>query len=245
MNDETPLFVPTLNKQGYAAPNLDPFSIKFTQFAEGQFLEIGAAFGYATLEALKNGASVTANDMDARHLDELEAKAESIGFTKLETITGEFPNQLDFEEKQFSKILISRVLHFFTGEDIQAALTHAYNWLKPGGELYVVCETTYLTNWLSFIPEYEKRKANGVAFPGEIDDPKHWEKSWSDNLPEFVHWLDIEPLRQLFEQAGFEVVELDYINRAGQFPESLLLDGRESVGIIGRRPDNENTQEPL
>ncbi len=236
MSEEKQLFVPTLNKQGYATVNIDPFSKKFTEHADGQFLEIGAAFGYTTLAALENGASVTANDLDKRHLDELKQKAQQRGFTKLKTVAAEFPSKMDFPDNSFSKILICRVLHFFTGEDIEVALKKAFDWLEPGGELFVVCETTYLTNWQSFIPEYEQRKDDGKAYPGEITNPKHWENTWSDNLPDFVHWLDIDVLTRLFEEAGFEVVEVDYINRAGQFPDALLLDGRESVGIIGRRP---------
>ncbi|MBM7074628.1 class I SAM-dependent methyltransferase [Shewanella sp. 202IG2-18] len=235
MTEEMPLFVPTLNKQGYAAPHLDPFSIKFTEYADGQFLEIGAAFGYATMKALENGAKVIANDMDIRHLEHLEDAASKLGYSELETLAAEFPHEMSFTAKSFRKILISRVLHFFSGEQIKASLQQIYDWLEPNGELYVVCETTFLTNWLSFIPEYEKRKAEGKAFPGEITNPKHWEKSWSDNLPDFVHWLDTESLTALFEEAGFEVLEVDYINRKGQFPDSLLLDGPESVGIIGRR----------
>ncbi|MGB0893810.1 MAG: class I SAM-dependent methyltransferase [Parashewanella sp.] len=236
MSEEMPLFVPTLNKQGYAAPYLDPFSLKFTEYAEGQFLEIGAAFGYATIQALSNGAKVIANDMDERHLQHIEEAADKYGYTEVETIAAEFAKNLSFPEKSFRKILISRVLHFFSGEKIKQSLKQVYDWLEPNGELYVVCETTFLTNWKTFIPEYQKRKEEGRPFPGEIDDPRNWEQNWSDNLPDFVHWLDIDPLVALLEEAGFEVVEVDYINRSGQFPESLLLDGRESVGIIGRRP---------
>ena len=237
MNEEMPLFVPTLNKKGYAAPYLDPFSLKFTEYAEGQFLEIGAAFGYATMQALANGAKVIANDMDIRHLEHLEAAASKLGYTRVETLAAEFPNEMNFPSKSFRKILISRVLHFFSGEKIKAALKQVHEWLEPNGELYVVCETTFLTDWLSFIPEYEKRKAEGQTFPGEIYDPKSWEQNWTDHLPDFMHFLDEDVLATLFEEAGFDVVEVGYINRKGQFPDSLLLDGRESVGIIGRRKE--------
>ncbi len=45
MSSDNQLLVPTLNQQGYATVNIDPFSEKFTQYADGQYLEIGAAFG--------------------------------------------------------------------------------------------------------------------------------------------------------------------------------------------------------
>lgn len=236
MNEDTQLFVPTLNKQGYALPNLDPFSKKFTEYAKGQFLEIGAAFGYTTLKALENGSEVTANDLDERHLEYLKTQAAVLGYLKLKTIAAEFPIGLSFPTQSFRKILISRVLHFFAGEKIKQSLKQVYDWLEPNGELYVICETTYSTNWKTFIPEYQKRKEAGEVYPGEITNPTHWERSWSENLPSFVHWQDKESLTHLLKEAGFEVIEVDYINRSGQFPDELLLDGRESVGIIGRRP---------
>ena len=69
------LFVPTLNNQGYAAVKLDRFSERFAEYSEGQFLEIGAAYGYAAIEALKNGEDFIANDLDKRHLQHLEKEA--------------------------------------------------------------------------------------------------------------------------------------------------------------------------
>ena len=75
-----------------------------------------------------------------------------------------------------------------------------------------------------------------MAYPGEIDNPSHWENTYSHNFSQFIHFLDKDVLSRLFEEAGLEVIEVEYINRSGQFPEDLLLDGRESVGIIGKRP---------
>ncbi|MBM7073953.1 class I SAM-dependent methyltransferase, partial [Shewanella sp. 202IG2-18] len=175
MVEDNQLFVPTLNQQGYATVTIDPFSKKFTEYADGTFLEIGAAFGYTTLKALENGATVIANDMDDRHLKALSETAKEKGLSKLQTITAQFPIGLDFDAKSFRKILICRVLHFFSGEDMKQALKKAHNWLEVGGELYVVCETTFLTNWQKFIPEYENRKRAGEPFPGEINNPKFWE----------------------------------------------------------------------
>jgi len=228
-------FIPTLNKQGFATTTLDHFSEMFASFEKGEFLEIGAAFGLTTLAALKGGASVTANDIDVRHLKHIEKEAKEKGLINLTTSLGAFPDGIKFPEGYFQKILISRVLHFFTGEEIERAIKVAYNWLRPGGKLFIVCETPFLNNWSSFLPEYEKRKKDGVKYPGEIDNPKYWEKSRTDNLPDFVHWLDKDILERIFINNGFENLDSSYINRKGQFPSDLLLDGRESVGIVGSK----------
>ena len=36
------------------------------------------------------------------------------------------------------------MLHFYSGEKIEAAIQKAFKWLKPGGKLYVVAERLIL-----------------------------------------------------------------------------------------------------
>ena len=229
------LFIPTLNQQGFAVPQLDRFSKRFTQPTSGTLLEIGAAFGFATLEALANGARVFANDLDERHLQCIAEEAKRKNFSRLTTVQGHFPNQLNFKNEKFEKILVSRVLHFFTGKQIQHSLRYLYDWLTVGGELIVVCDTIYFEHWEAVYPEFISRKRAKKEFPGEFYEPlKHADK-WGKHLPDFYHFLDVESLTLLFEQAGFEVLDAGFINRAKQFPKEMLYDGRESVGIVGRK----------
>ncbi len=72
-------FIRTLNNQGFmgAYPS-DPYMQAFIKFAPqgpGPALDIGAAYGVASLEALKGGAKVIANEVDGRHLDILKSRA--------------------------------------------------------------------------------------------------------------------------------------------------------------------------
>lgn len=56
----------TANKMGFMKSKLDIFSNDFVCFANNQHypvLEIGASYGIASLEALKRGNSVIANDI--------------------------------------------------------------------------------------------------------------------------------------------------------------------------------------
>ena len=229
------LFIPTLNQQGFAVPKLDPFSKRFTKSTSGTLLEIGAAFGFATLKALANGANVYANDLEPKHLKQLSEAADGKGYRGLKTIAARFPDELEFENEKFEKILISRVLHFFTGEQIQRSLRKIHDWLSVGGELIVVCDTIYFKHWEAVYPEYKKRKNTNKRFPGEFNEPLKHAKKWGQHLPEFYHFLDVESLTSFFKDAGFEIVEAKYINRKNQFPDELLYDGRESVGIVGRK----------
>ena len=239
--DKSGAFIPTVNKQGYMTSTpADPFSKLFIENAEssgrgnGKVLEIGAAFGVATLAALEKGATVVCNDMAPEHLAVVVKEHAKMKRGSLIPVVGEFPEELVFEDNEFDAILISRVLHFFDGERLIAALDKARSWLKPGGNLYVVNETPYLANWKMFLEEYEQRKERGDKWPGLITNTKLYETNRSFSLPPLVHWLDEDTLRQALSDAGFEEQEISisYINREGQFPSDMLMkeEQRESVG---------------
>lgn len=229
-------FVKTLNNMGYMTSTLDPISKKFIQFSTSgkNVLEIGAAYGIATLETLSNGAKVIANDIDSRHLDILKNRCPENLKENLTLAPGKFPDELHVPEKSVDAILICRVLHFFSGPEIERAVNIMKSWLIDGGQLFVVAETPYLKNWQTFIPDYESRKRTGERWPGFIDDVKKYEQNRSAFLPESVHWLDADVLRRTFELAGLEIVEVCTIDRQ-DFPVDIRLDGRESVGIVGRK----------
>ncbi|KTD32707.1 class I SAM-dependent methyltransferase [Legionella israelensis] len=253
--ETTGFFTKTYNPfGGFTTTACDPFSQEFIHHAErsakngGQVLEIGAAFGSATLEAIAKEATVYCNDIRPENLavvrnrfleESNEKQTESItGDTnQLVLIPGELPHELiGLPESFFDAILICRVLHFFTGTKINESLALLGKLLSPGGKIYIVCETPYLKNWQKFIPEFHKRIEKGMEWPGEITNPSEYESSGrSSSLPKFVHWITKEVLERSLEKAGFKIERAEYINRLGQFPEDLLLPeyGKESVGAIG------------
>ncbi|MDP3705661.1 MAG: class I SAM-dependent methyltransferase [Legionellaceae bacterium] len=238
---------------GFTTTPCDPVSQRFIEHAShtaktgGKVFEIGAAFGAATLEAIAKGATVFCNDIDPenlavvrkRYLEATHSQDESItgDSSKLILIPGELPNELiGLPQKFFDAILICRVLHFFTGTKIEESLELMSKLLAPEGKIYIVCETPFLKNWQRFIPEFNNRVERGVEWPGEITNPADFESSGrAASLPKFVHWITKEVLERSLLRAGLAVEHADYINRAGQFPEDLLLaeHGKESVGAIG------------
>lgn len=114
-------FVPTLNAQGFMTETLDPVSAEWVAFAAspqcaalGPALDCGAAYGTATLRALRadaadtdagtaagtgaggggggeEGARVVANDLDERHLQILWEKADAAARRRLRLLPGRFP----------------------------------------------------------------------------------------------------------------------------------------------------------
>ena len=254
-DEQTGQFLNTHNPSGgFTTTPCDPVSQKFIEYAsevakkDGVVLEIGAAFGAATLKALAQGATVFCNDIYPsnlavvrnRYLKAINSQESSVtgDENKLVLVPGEFPSELaELPKNFFDAILICRVLHFFTGDLIEKSLQQLSVHLKPGGKLFVVCETPFLKNWLRFMPEYEKRIKEGVKWPGEIHHPAVYESSGrAASLPKFVHWMSKEILERSFVHSKFDIEHSSYIDRKGQFPADLLWDGRESIGVIGVKP---------
>ncbi|WP_412758170.1 class I SAM-dependent methyltransferase [Legionella bozemanae] len=252
--ETTGIFTKTHNPfGGFTTTPCDPVSQRFIEHAAltakkgGKVLEIGAAFGAATLEAIAKGATVFCNDIDPenlavvrqRFMETTDDPSESLtgDSSKLILVPGELPNELiGLPEKQFDAILICRVLHFFSGAKIEESLGLLSKLLAPKGKIYIVCETPFLRNWQRFIPEFNRRVECEEEWPGEITEPAKFESSGrASSLPTFVHWITKEVLDRSLLKAGFSIEHSEYINRSGQFPEDLLLPeyGKESIGAIG------------
>lgn len=248
-------FIKTHNPSGgFTTAPCDPVSRNFIEYVNilakrgGVALEIGAGFGAASLEVRSTFLTIFCNDIEPnnlavvrnRYLKKVPGEGSSVtgDNASFVLLPGSFPDELaGLPSHFFDAILICRVLHFFKGEEIEKSLAQLMLHLKPGGKLFIVCETPFLKNWQRFIPEYEKRITAGIKWPGEIINPADYESSGrAASLPNFVHWITKEVLKKTLTQLHFRTDYLSYINRQGQFPDDLLLDGRESIGAIAVKP---------
>ena len=230
-------FVKTLNSMGYMTSSLDPFSRAFVEFAPqapGRCLDIGAAYGIASLAALHNGAAVVANDIDERHLQILSGRTPASLRDRLTLAPGNFPDHIDFPAGSFGAVLLCRVMHFFDGPTIERAAEKLRSWLAPGGKAFVVSETPFLKTALTFFPTYQARLKAGDPWPGMVDNVGAHDPKREGTLPRRMHLLDETILRRVFSHAGFAIERLQLFARP-DFPADLQLDGRESVGLIARK----------
>ena len=247
--EKTGQFVKTHNPSGgFTTAPCDEYSKRFIEYAVkiakkgGKVLEIGAAFGAASLDALAKGATVFCNDINAENLAVIHHRYRQEIPSELQTVTGDthhlalipgsFPEELSgLPKESFDAILVCRVLHFFPGKKIEESLQLFSKLLKPGGKLFIICETPFLKNWQKFIPEYETRSKAGIEWPGEITNPNEFESSGrAATLPPLVHWITKDILNRSLKKTNFEILKSSYINRSGQFPNDLIFDGKESVG---------------
>ncbi len=231
---------PTLNAHGFMLEALDSYAEAFIAFAAesgGEVLDMGCAYGVATLAALDAGAAsglrVCACDMELRHLEVLEERVSADQASRLRTVTGALPT-VQFPVHAFKAILASRVIHFLTGDDIRTSLKAMFDWLEPGGRLYLVADTPYMPGWSDIIPFYEVAKSKGEEWPGFIPDfAKYTKTNAAGHGPDFVNTLDPDILERECRLAGFDV------ERASFFGLQRLGDeanGKEHAGCAARKP---------
>ncbi len=231
--DSSGCFIPTLNKTGYMTTHLDPFSQEFVEYAShderGFVLEVGAAYGIATLAALSRGAKVICNDIEPLHLELVKQKAVLKDRFRLKILPGDFPYEVQLPLCSLDAILMCRVLHLFNGQQVEESIQKAYQILKPGGRIFIIVDTPYLKILSSFIPEYERRLKAGIKWPGFIQNLHEYVQE--KDLPDVVNFLDDKTLRWVLEKYGFTIEKTSFICR-WDFPPTRRLDGRESLGII-------------
>jgi SAM-dependent methyltransferase len=217
--------------------NLDPFMQAFVAWAaetKGQMLDVGAAYGVTTLPALAAGASVIANDIDADMLAILASRAPA--GSSLRTLTGSIVDGVELPENSLDGVMASRVLHLMRPEDGERAMSNICRWLKPGGKVFIVCETIYCKVFEALIPEYEKRKAAGDKWPGFVPDVRAIvpEVMKKDSVA-LMNTMDPDILTRFCRDHGLIVERADFC-RTSDIPPAIRLDGREDAGVIARKP---------
>ena len=231
---------PTLNQTGFMFEILDEFADEFIQYAgeiKKPVLDLGCAYGVATIAALKAGGTVTACDLEQQHLDILVENTPEELHTKLECVRGELPH-IEFPPESFAAVLCSRVLHFLDGSAIDASVRNMYSWLKPGGHLYIVADTPYGI-WRKMIPIFEAKKAKGERWPGLMIGLGNYlptvPKDRPIEGPPFMNLLDPDLLERICIDAGFDVQRTSFIDRS-DFSGAGRMDGRENAGIFAIKP---------
>ncbi len=235
-----PNMQPTLNHTGFMFKVLDEFADDFIHFAgqaDERVLDLGCAYGVATIAALKAGGTVTACDLEQQHLDILVENTPAELRPNLECIAGELP-YVDFPEESFAAVFCSRVLHFLDGSAIDASVKKMFGWLRPGGRVYLVADTPYGI-WRKFIPIFETKKEKGERWPGLMIGLENYLPTVPKDRPiagpPFMNLLDPDLLTRICTEAGFEVQRANFIDRS-DFSGAGRMDGRENAGIFAIKP---------
>lgn len=240
--DSNNLFINTNNQFG-VMHNLNPIAKAFVECAKDAnypVMDIGAAYGVATLPVLASGKQIVACDIDPKHLQVIQQEAlkllgsETDVAALLQVIHGKFPH-IVMPTAQFDAILMSHVLPFLTGSEIEAGIHKAYEALRPGGKLFILSYTIYNKLMKNYINRYQQRKLAGDKWPGFLEDASTvWDSTnpLSAILPKQLNHCDPDLLEPVLINAGFTIDFIDYLNIKNFIPETVHYDGRETVGII-------------
>lgn len=227
----------TLNKQGYMLTSLHEYSQAFVEFsaiAPGPVLDIGAAYGVASIPALKRGAHVIANDIDSRHLEILKQNTPKSFIKHLEVKTGKIPGEVNFSENSLGAVLASGVLHFLPGEELIKSIGQIYRWLKPGGKFFFASSTPYAKLYNKFLPLYLERRKAGQQWPGLIENTAQYAPEIAHEIPNFINLLDSDILETILLKAGFHIEKIEFFNIA-KIANNINSEGNSVLGAIARK----------
>ena len=227
---------PTQNQRGftYQLTHVAQAFIDYAAQATLPVVDIGAAYGVATIPLLEKGASVIAIDLSQDHLDQLSANVAEADRARLTLLNGRFPD-IALPSTPVAAVYLSQVLPFLTPDEVQQGARVLHEWLDPGGKVFVVSFTPYLAHVADYIPVYEEKKANGALFAGYVEE---LDRYCSDNyirsqLPNKINHLDEDDLRDTFTRAGFIIEHLTtFGDKNNDLPLGIKFDDRERVGMI-------------
>lgn len=219
--------------------------INYSATIKEPVLDLGCAYGIATIEAAKAGAlEVVGCDIEQKHLDILKERAIKAGvLSKIRLEAGKFPYKPVFEPNSFGAILVSLVLPYLTLEELDIGLEKIYEWLVPEGKLFISSYTIHLKEFdnVKFKQEYKKRVDNGIKWPGFFEDFNQFSTLAEENVvanvvPKKLHFFDIDPLVSALTNIGFKVETAKYLDgRKNYAVEETWHDGKEMLCIIAKK----------
>jgi chorismate-pyruvate lyase/SAM-dependent methyltransferase len=234
--------VSTLNKKGftYSLSSFGKAFIEFASSAQKPGVDVGAAYGVATLPLLLRGGKAIAVDISEEHLTAIENSIDDLLRPNLKTLCGRFP-EIDLPAGSVSAVYLSQVLPFLNGPEIEAGFRKVFEWLEPGGKIFIVSFTPFISHVRSFIPEYLTRKKEGTRWAGFITDLSRYcsDPHIFSNLPNQINHIDADDLRWGLETAGFAIEDIRYFGEEeGELPPGIRMDGKERVGAVAVKPGN-------
>lgn len=229
-----PGMIPTMNNTGFMTEEMDAYSVEFTRYAgtvSGEVLDIGCAYGIATLAALSNGARVCAADIEPRHLEVLRERVPEADRARLRTLVARMPG-VDFPDASFDAVLAARVLHFLRPEEVELVIAKMHRWLRPGGKVFLIADSPYVGPWYTAAAEYEERKRRGERWPAFQEN---YAKFLPNNVdpaehPKCINPLDPDILARVVTETGFAVEKAAFLagGRAGSAANT-------HAGVIARK----------
>lgn len=221
--------IKTLSDYGYATQGIIGPSFEFVEYAAKcklPVLDVGAAYGEASVAALKKGATVISNEVSEDSLNYIVKRKDLTedDRKRLYLKQGFLPFGVDFEPGSLGAIHASRVTHFFKPEEIEGFFKKAHEWLADGGRFFLITSSPY--HWVTpegFAKEYEKKLKEGVEYPGVITDFSYRHPETPDHVHGYNHAIDPKIVYRLAVKNNFLIKLLGYLPGRGEFDYTMAI----------------------
>ncbi len=227
--------IPTLNQFGYMKEELDEYSKEFLEFAsksEKPVLEIGTAYGWAAMQALKKGGTLIANDISEEHLAILLKNTPEDCLSRLFLLPAAFPCDVKLPDASVSAVLASRIFHFLEAIEIEKGLDKIYNFLVSGGKFYFTACSYYHYSVKDKIQHvFSNRGSYDKKWPGIIVNQKENAPDHAPYVQDFLHVFDVSQLEDLMPQHGFRIDKISLFD----YPNDTDSAGKGHVGFVATK----------
>ncbi|MBX9804245.1 MAG: class I SAM-dependent methyltransferase [Alphaproteobacteria bacterium] len=226
----------TLNNQGYMLSYLHKISREFVEFsshAPGPVLDIGTAYGFVVLEALKRGAYVIANDLELRHLEDLHKRVPQNNLNRISYAVGHVPGEVTFSPKSLGAVLASGVLHYLSPPDFSLAIANIASWLKAGGKFFLATPSPYTNLYEKFFITFQESRELNKQWPGFIEDVSKILPNFFTDVPKSTYLIDEEFIAESLEENGLAVEKIDFFNI--KLPTEQFKKLTNVLGIIAHK----------
>lgn len=244
--EESRFRVPTMNRFGYMFTKFDPIVDKWleslTKNPDQVLFEVGGAYGNVANASLEKGIKkYYLNDYEEKHLKifakQLKDNKKEHLFSSLELISGRCPDDVKLRDNCLDAILVNKVLHFFTPDNIDSFVEWIKKGLKIGGLVYIFTVSPFYKGHEEILIGYEERKKEGIRFPGWCSSCEKMDigKIYNPHVrPVSLLYMEMSTLKELFQKHGFQIMEefdLAIINEEN--PE--WRPGKDMAGIIAKK----------
>ena len=145
-----------------------------------------------------------------------------------------FPFDSKYTDSSLSGILLSLVLHFMDGDTVDVGLSKCFDWLEPGGKIFIVVMTPNLSFYKKAWPEYKKNLLAKAKWPGVFCTKDVATEDFWNELPSMVHLFDKNTIKRACENSGFKIEQCDYFCY-NKFPDRHRNNGKEFIGVVAKK----------
>ncbi|MGV8948690.1 MAG: class I SAM-dependent methyltransferase [Candidatus Paracaedibacter sp.] len=223
----------TLNNYGYMLAYLHELNKAFVEYsaiAPGPVLDIGTAYGFVALEALKTGAHVIANDLDSRHLEDLSRRVPKNARGSISYAVGRIPGDVEFSPNSLGAVLASGVLHYLSPSDFSLAISNIATWLRPGGKFFLVTPTPYTNFYQKFLPTFKENQFLNKKWPGYIEDASKILPAFFNNVPKSIYLVEDKFIRENLKENGLAIDHMKFFDII--LPTSQLKRQTNFLGVV-------------